>query len=305
MPAVSIIIPVYESHDTIVGCLNALRGQSLQDFEIIVVDSSASCCTQKIMPSFPEARYVRYGRRLLPHAARNLGIQSAGGEIIVSTDPDVYPAPDWLERLVECHRRTGYAVAGSVTCFGKSWADWGIHFCKYHGFLPYRPAGPVGSAPSANLLFTKEMYEAAGRFKDGWFCADYFFTSALVAHGYSLLFEPRACVSHHHNSDWRKYVVERYTRGKDFGQMRAMESGWLMLRRLLWLAISVLPVRLACLLTRTARTAQRGDVLRLYLLTLPAVALGFAAWLAGEAAAYAESLLPRRFWPSYRRQFRA
>lgn len=294
MPSVSIVIPAYESHDTIAGCLEALRVQSWQDFEVVIVDSSASGQTEKIMAEYPEVRYMRCAGRLIPFTARDFAIQAAGGEIIVSTDPDVYPARDWLERLVMCHQRTGYAVAGSVACYGERWLDWGVHFCKYHASLPYRPAGPVSSAASANLLFTREMYEAVAPVRDDVFCRDYLFTSALVARGYTLWFEPTARVSHHHIVTWRAYLAERYARGKDFGAVRVRDERWSKRRLVAWLIISVLPIRLARLLVRTALTARRGAVLRRYLWVQPVVALGFTAWLAGEASAYAEALVPGR-----------
>ena len=208
---------------------------------------------------------IRHPRPLLPFAARKLAIQAARGEIIVSTDPDVYPARDWLERLIACHRQTGFAIAGSVTCYGERAFDWGVHFCKYHESLPYRRAGPVGAAASANLLFTREMYEAVAPFRTDVFSSDYVFTSALVERGYTLWFEPCARVSHHHIVTWRNYVVERYRRGKDFGETRAVKLRWSKRRLFMWLVISILPIRLARLLTQTAFTARRGGVLRRYL----------------------------------------
>lgn len=299
MPGVSIIIPAYESHDTLAACLEGLRSQSWRDFEVIIVDSSASDRAQDILAKYPEVRVIRSECRLLPFAARKLGIQSARGEILVSTDPDLHFPSDWLERLIKCHRRTGFAVAGGVTCFGKRIFDWGAHFCKYHDSLPFGPAGPVKSAASANLLLPRKVYEAVGRVADDAFCSDYLFTVALVAKGFTLWFEPEAWVSHHHIVTWTKYVAERFARGKDFGRTRARTGTWTKLRILLWLLVSVFPVRLARLLGRTARSARRGRVLDVYLLALPVAAAGFAAWLAGEAAAYAEALLSRRYPESY------
>jgi glycosyltransferase involved in cell wall biosynthesis len=291
-PSVSIIIPAYESHQTIAGCLEALRVQTWQDFEIVVVDSSAHDDTQEIIAArFPEVRYIRQRHPLLPFAARQLAIQSARGEIIVSTDPDVYPARDWLERLVRCHNYTGYAIAGSVTCYGARALDWGAHFCKYHESLPYRAAGPVRSAASANLLFTREMYEAVSPISANLFSSDYLFTLALVTQGYTIWFEPCALVSHHHLVTWRNLIAERYRRGKDFGEARVREMSWSKRRLMVWLGVSILPIRLAHLLIKTGRTAQRGGVVQRYLWTQPAVALGFASWLAGESAAYAKALV--------------
>ena len=292
MPSVSVIIPVYESHPTLARCLQALRAQTGPDFEVVILDSSVSDHTQRLIADFPEVRYLRHPGRLLPFAARNLAIQAAQGEILVSLDPDVYAAPDWLERLLACHRQHGSAVAGAVTCYREGWLDWGAHFCKYHEGLPYRARGPVPSAASANLLFTREMYTTVGHFRDDLFCSDYLFTAALVERGYTIWFEPRAVVSHDHPVTWRTYLRERYLRGQEYGRVRLQQGQWTRGRALLWAVVSVLPVRLARLLIQTGRRAQSGNMLRLYLQTVPVTTLGFAAWLLGEGTAYLDALRP-------------
>ena len=141
-----------------------------------------------------------------------------------------------------------------------------------------------------NLLFTREMYQAARPDQFDAFSSDYIFTMELVAHGYSLWFEPDACVSHHHIVSERNYVAERFRRGKDFGWTRLQVGHWSSARLIVWLLISILPMRLARLLMQTGRIAQHGGALPRYLSTLPTVALGFSAWLAGEASVYAHAL---------------
>ncbi|MCW5851723.1 MAG: glycosyltransferase [Anaerolineae bacterium] len=291
MTSVSIIIPAYESHPTLSRCLQALRGQSWQDFEIVLVDSSVHDHTQAILADFPEVRYHRHSGRLLPFAARNLAIQFAQGEILVSLDPDVYAATDWLARLLACHQQQGAAVAGGVTCYRQGLLDWGAHFCKYHGGLPYHTPGPVGSAASANLLFTREMYTTVGHFRDDLYCSDYLFTRALVNRGYTIWFEPAALVSHDHPVTWRTYLQERYSRGQEFGVVRAQLEHWSAAQALLWTILSVLPIRLARLLLKTGRTAHKGKAVGRYLQALPVTALGFEAWLLGEASAYGQAII--------------
>ncbi len=292
MPLVSVVIPAYESHRTLARCLQALRGQSWRDFEVVIVDSSPTERSQAVAADFPEVRYLRHPGRLLPFAARNMAIQLAQSDILVSLDPDVYAAEDWLARLVACHRQRGSAVAGAVTCHRHSLLDWGAHFCKYHEGLPYQAAGPIASAASASLLFTRQMYTTVGQFRDDLFCSDYLFTAALVQRGYSIWFEPAAVVSHDHPVTWRTYLRERYQRGEEYGRVRVQAGQWSKPRTLLWAACSILPLRLAHLLIKTGRTARAGGALGCYLRALPATALGFAAWLLGEAAAYSNTLRP-------------
>src|SRR4051794_34604169 len=96
----SVIIPSYESHETIAATLKSLRGQVFSDFEIIVIDSRSNNAVAKITADFREVRYHRSEERLLPHEARNLGVKLARSDILVFTDPDVVAAPDWLENLL-------------------------------------------------------------------------------------------------------------------------------------------------------------------------------------------------------------
>ena len=149
-PSVSVIIPAWNSHKTLTACLDSLRTQTFHDFEVILVDSSTGDETAEIVrEEFPEVRFVHSSRRLWPHAARNLGANTAGGEILVFSDPDCIMSPQWLEQLVRCHREGHSTVGGSV---GNAHAGWfldGVHLCKYAWWLPGGKAGGRTELPSA------------------------------------------------------------------------------------------------------------------------------------------------------------
>ena len=119
LPRLSVIIPVYNSHATLPDCLEAILRQTFDGFEVIVVDSGPSEQSAQIVADrFPWVRYERASQRLLPHAARNRGVVLAKSDLLVFTDPDVYPASDWLARLVYAHHRYGGVIVGSVLCHG-------------------------------------------------------------------------------------------------------------------------------------------------------------------------------------------
>lgn len=291
-PLVSVIIPAYNSHDTIAGCLAALAGQTFQDFETIVVDSGPDGATERIAgEGFPHIRFERSACRLLPHAARNRGVELARGELLVFTDPDVYARPDWLERLVEAHRATGEVIVGSLLCHGGRWLDQGIHLCKFSKWLPGGAARPVDMSPTANMLISRRQFETAGGIPGDSMLGDVTLSRLLRQRGRRLWFEPRAAVEHHHLQDLAGFLRERYTRGKMFGGLRL---GWLNRRRgpsFTYLAVTVLPVRLARILALVALHAWRAGQTDWYLATLPLVAAGHAASLAGEAVAYSRRLV--------------
>src|SRR5687768_14228290 len=99
-PQVSVIIPLYESHTTLGDCLRAVKRQTFPAVEVILVDSTPHDMAANVARAIlPNAIYLSVGRRLLPHAARNLGAARASGNLLVFTDPDIYPNGGWLERL--------------------------------------------------------------------------------------------------------------------------------------------------------------------------------------------------------------
>lgn len=287
MPLVSVVIPAWGSQSTIAGCLKALAGQSFQDFETIVIDSSPGDEAERIVrEGFPEVRFERSPRRLLPHAARNRGAELARGGLLVFTDPDCYARPDWLERLVAAHRRTGGAVVGALACHGRRWRDQGLHLCKFSKWLPAGNLRPVDMSPTANMLISREDFAAAGGFPGEQMLGDVVLSWMLRDRGRTLWLAPDAVVAHHHTQSFGDFLTERLTRGRMYGELRSARLRDRPGVLLLYLVTAILPIRLPRILGLVAGHAVRARQGRLFIATLPIVTAGHAAALAGEAAAY-------------------
>lgn len=295
-PRVSVILPAYDSHRTLFGCLAALRRQTFRDFEVIVVDSGPDPHTAGRLPAeFPEVRLERSRQRLLPHAARNRGARGVRGELLAFSDPDVYAHPDWLERLVAAHDRhakDGHGVTvGALACHGDRWLDRGIHLCKFSKWLPAGPPRSVDMSPTANMLVDRGLFEEIGGFEGHLFLGDLSFSWEALER-VPLCFEPRAVVEHHHLSGPVKFLRERFRRGVLYGRLRGHRDVAGPARRLLFLIVSLLPLRLARNLWLVGRHSARAGLLTDFLATLPLVAAGFAASLLGESVAYGRGLWP-------------
>jgi glycosyltransferase involved in cell wall biosynthesis len=102
-PRASVIIRCYNEADHIGKLLHGLEEQTMQDFEIILVDSGSTDGTLEISKSFgvDDIIYIdpekfSFGRAL------NYGCEAARGEYCVISSAHVYPRrDDWLERLLE------------------------------------------------------------------------------------------------------------------------------------------------------------------------------------------------------------
>jgi glycosyltransferase involved in cell wall biosynthesis len=100
----TVVVPTYNRCELLVRCIQALRNQSppVGGYEVIVVDDGSSDDTAgvclRIATEWPLLRYVRQTNRG-PAAARNRGTQEARGNIVVFTDDDCVPPPEWLMRI--------------------------------------------------------------------------------------------------------------------------------------------------------------------------------------------------------------
>jgi GT2 family glycosyltransferase len=100
-PYASVIIPTYNGANKIGRCLEALRQQDCtQRFEVIVVSDGSTDGTLEILRRFPEARVIKQANAG-PAEARNRGAREAAGKILVFTDDDCEPFPNWLTKMLE------------------------------------------------------------------------------------------------------------------------------------------------------------------------------------------------------------
>ena len=105
LPAVSVIIPLYNAQNFIAECLDSLLIQTFQDFEVIVVDDCSVDNSAKIVESYLE----KFGGRLKlsrtkknsgrPALPRNKGLNLSRGEYVFFMDNDDLLMPTALEEM--------------------------------------------------------------------------------------------------------------------------------------------------------------------------------------------------------------
>ncbi len=103
-PVVSVIIPAYQSENTISRCLKSLMDQTFSDIEIIVVDDGSMDRTREIVDVLAEkdTRIRIFSQKNKGvSCARNLGIEKASGEFLMFLDADDYAEKDFVQRLFE------------------------------------------------------------------------------------------------------------------------------------------------------------------------------------------------------------
>lgn len=282
----SVIIPSYESQATAAATLESLGKQTIRDFEIILIDSGQSDEVAHIAAKFPQVRYHRSERRLLPHEARNVGAKLARSDTLVFTDPDVVAPPDWLEKLMGVYRITDGPVAGSVASLQRDWLEIGIHLAKFDLWLPGGKTRTVPVAASVNFLCSRQLLERAGGFDGREMIGDTLLSWELIRLGQTLHFAPDAVVYHDHRSSFSQLLKERFVRGADFARLRTAREGWDMKRTLAILVVTVFPLRWIKLVARSFLCSLRAGCALDCVKTMPVIVAGHGAWLAGEITQY-------------------
>lgn len=118
-PMISVIIPIYNTRDYIIECLESVRQQTYSDYEVIVVNDGSTDDSEKLILDFIRDNHLDNFRLICKEngglcSARNLGLQHANGQWIVFIDSD-----DWLEKtffesmvLAQSKYHADYVLAG-------------------------------------------------------------------------------------------------------------------------------------------------------------------------------------------------
>ncbi|MGH9255980.1 MAG: glycosyltransferase family 2 protein [Vicinamibacterales bacterium] len=120
-PKVSVVIPVLNRPVAVRRAIESVLTQTLQDFEIIVVDDGSTDETAAAVQAFadPRIRLTRHERPRGGSAARNTGIRASSAPYVAFLDSDDEWLPTKLERQLEVFERSDEDLALVYT--GAEW----------------------------------------------------------------------------------------------------------------------------------------------------------------------------------------
>ncbi|WP_243373875.1 glycosyltransferase family 2 protein [Geotalea sp. SG265] len=109
MPAISVIIPVYNCETFIGDAISSVQAQTMQDFEIVVVNDGSTDRTLAVVESMARQderiKVVSQENSGKPSIARNVGIRHSSGEYLCFLDGDDFYLPTKLEKELEVLRK--------------------------------------------------------------------------------------------------------------------------------------------------------------------------------------------------------
>lgn len=114
IPQISIVVPVYNTKDYVVRCLDSIYNQTFTDYEVLIVndgstDNSAELCSQYILDK-PQFRLINKANGGLT-SARYCGWKEAVGKYIVFIDSDDFIESDYCKSLYDACESTQSGLA--------------------------------------------------------------------------------------------------------------------------------------------------------------------------------------------------
>ena len=116
MPLFSVIIPAYNREFMIGKVVQSVLGQTVRDFELIVVDDGSNDKTGEVVKGFQSDKIKYYYQENQgAQVARNLGLAKASGEYVCFLDSDDLWLPTFLEEMYKAFQHDG--EVGCVYCW--------------------------------------------------------------------------------------------------------------------------------------------------------------------------------------------
>lgn len=223
-PAVSVIIPCYNSERTIRRCLSAIMNQRTSiRFDVTVVDSSSDDTPKIVEQEFPSARLIHFDKRTFAGAARNAGVRATKAPYCLMIDSDCVAQPDLIERVVARHREAEYAAVGGSLVNGTpaSLSGWIGYLIEFKEFMPTTPMRLEKNVPTANIAYRREVLERHGYFDgDMWLAEDLLLNWKIYNAGERILFDPKIAVTHLNRTGWRSVLSYQVSLGRFSAEAR-------------------------------------------------------------------------------------
>jgi GT2 family glycosyltransferase len=209
---ITVIVPIYQHWHMVTALFAGLAEQTLPTdrWEFLLVDNGSDV--------IPDEKDLPHFVRLLhcpepgSYAARNTALQHARGELLVFTDADCRPSPDWLSNVWQAYESSNKQslIAGGIEVARLEAGKQSL-VELYDMALGLSQASYTrnGYAVTANLAIPRVVFDRVGPFDKTRFSGgDKEFCLRARAAGYELIYRPNALIYHPARRHWGEIATK-------------------------------------------------------------------------------------------------
>lgn len=218
----SIIVPVFNRPDEVDELLQSLVGQTLKDFEVVIVEDGSEKPCKDVCDKYAGKIDLKYfmKKNSGPGQSRNYGAERANGEYLIVLDSDVVLPEDYLKAVDDELNREPSDAFGGPDCAHDSFTE--TQKAISYSMTSFFTTGGIRGGKkkldkfyprSFNMGILRDVYMRLGGFSKMRFGEDIDFSIRIFKAGCKCRLFPEAWVWHKRRTDMRKFFRQVYNSG--------------------------------------------------------------------------------------------
>lgn len=200
MKSVSIIIPMYNSEQYLNKLFEALEQCDFyENDEVIIIDNGSTDNSREICEIYARRntglyKILEYTDKADSYASRNFGVKNAKGDMLVFTDSDCRPTPQWLD-TARNFINEGEVMAGDIQLEVLNNGVWELYDSVAH-LSHCEDNAKKNCVPTANMAVNHKDFKKVGNFEERFSGGDFEWSQRAYSKGMKIVFHKEALIYH-------------------------------------------------------------------------------------------------------------
>ncbi len=212
---ISVVITNWNGLPILQKNLESIIKNSPEAEELILADDASQdksiLFAQKIQKKYPQLKIIAHKNNLGFGANSNDAVNQSKGDLVVLLNNDIYPHPKYITNALKHFNDPNVFGVGFAELGHENWAK----FFWKNGYLQHEPGTSnnnqvhiSGWVSGGSSIVRKSLFQKLGGFDSVYqpfYCEDLDLGYRAWKSGYTLLWEPKSIVEHHHETTMSKF----------------------------------------------------------------------------------------------------
>jgi len=213
---ISVVVTNWNGKDILKKNLETIIKNSPEAQEIILADDASEDdgvkYAKKLQEKYPKLKIISHKKNLGFGANTNDAVKQSKGELVVLLNNDIYPYSGYITQSLKHFKDPNIFGVGFAEKGHENWA----RFYWKSGYLQHEPGTDVkkthisGWVSGGSSIIRKDLFQKLGGFDpvyQPFYSEDLDLGYRAWKSGYTLLWEPKSIVEHHHETTMSKFSL--------------------------------------------------------------------------------------------------